>query len=797
MIQRRGDFVQVLPKPLALRLAGERWAGVHADTANEWFAGTMPERLRTALCDQLRLLDFLPTAQALVAQLCGPSGPFSNPEVLNTETGSRCFRSLVEANPRATLEALVRAFGSWTIDQLLAVKAGRRDLVWSLEKLCFRRETFADAARLLAAFAAAENELWGNNATGQFVSLFQLLLSGTQATGEEKLAIADEVLKSDDIRLAKIGVEALGHGLTTHSFSRVSGPEKQGSGLPLEDWRPNQAEALSFLDAVLVRLTAIAANSDELGVLAKSKIAENLRGLISVGLVDGVRRAVSEVIKVTGAYWPSALDQIASTMHFNGDKLPTATFESVNEIYESLLPKSLEDRLRFYVTDLPWGFLRRGDAEGKDLAAVEELAEECAKVPAFVLDHLPELLRGSQRNAGPFGLRLGQTFADPQKFILKAIQILRTSSNADSNATLLGAFLAGAQEKNWKLVEQTLDDVAADARLQGYLVELTRLVRVSRRDIDRLISVLKAGGVTLSSMVGLAYGRVLSTVTPDDVGVLLDALASFGADGARVALEIALYFGYEDQIRSAAVRSYVHRILFTPNLLVDGRGKSQFAMHAVEALAKKELRDNDPEGMLAQHLAKEIVKVCGQRQFPYSAEGVIVSLVETMLHQNIRMSWPIFEAAIAGKSGLVTFNLQHVLGKRHDDPGPIYELDNSFLLSWCRREPASAPLFVARTMPLLTSDGDGLLTWSTVATMLFDEFGDRREVLSEVSANMGTFGWTGSLVSYYERYISPLEGLLSHPHKEVRGFAQRELASIRETIRIETKRDEERDFGIY
>src|SRR5262249_60094974 len=102
----------------------------------------MPERLRTALCEQLSLLDFHPGARAIVENLCGPRGPFGNPEVLNTETGSRCFRSLVETNPEATMESLVRAFGTWTTDELFQLQGGRRNLVWALEKLCFRRKTF-------------------------------------------------------------------------------------------------------------------------------------------------------------------------------------------------------------------------------------------------------------------------------------------------------------------------------------------------------------------------------------------------------------------------------------------------------------------------------------------------------------------------------------------------------------------------------------------------------------------------------------------------------------------------------
>jgi hypothetical protein len=62
---------------------------------------------------------------------------------------------------------------------------------------------------------------------------------------------------------------------------------------------------------------------------------------------------------------------------------------------------------------------------------------------------------------------------------------------------------------------------------------------------------------------------------------------------------------------------------------------------------------------------------------------------------------------------------------------------------------------------------------------------------------MNTFGWSGSLVPYYQQYIAPLQSLLSHPQKGIRDFAKRALAAINSSIRDETKRDEERQFGIY
>ena len=99
--QTGGDFIQVTPKPLALRLAAEWWQKRPPDTVAALLERISKNNLGQALCDQMAKLDFLPQARELTKELCGDSGPFGKAEVLASDEGSRLFRSLVEVNPSA------------------------------------------------------------------------------------------------------------------------------------------------------------------------------------------------------------------------------------------------------------------------------------------------------------------------------------------------------------------------------------------------------------------------------------------------------------------------------------------------------------------------------------------------------------------------------------------------------------------------------------------------------------------------------------------------------------------------
>src|SRR5699024_7534982 len=112
--------------------------------------------------------------------------------------------------------------------------------------------------------AAAENEGFSNNASGQFKQLYQLYLSGTEALPEEKLAVLDDGLASSDQRIRQVCVSALNEMLEDGHFSRSSGVEYISISETLEDWSPTTyGEILDYFKAALSRLKQIALKKED------------------------------------------------------------------------------------------------------------------------------------------------------------------------------------------------------------------------------------------------------------------------------------------------------------------------------------------------------------------------------------------------------------------------------------------------------------------------------------------------------------------------------------------------------
>ncbi|WP_211299148.1 hypothetical protein, partial [Methylovulum psychrotolerans] len=187
IIDRRGRYAQLVPKPLAIRLAAEWWTRTRERDQAE-LIDLLPETLVKSFCEQIEKLDFLPEVKLLTESLCGPKGPFGQAEVILSDRGSSLFRSFVNLNPEATAFAISRILQNQTHEQLLNIIGNvRRNLVWALEKLCFHSHLFEKAAYSLLLLASAENEGYSNNSQGVFSQLFRVYNSGTAATLESRL----------------------------------------------------------------------------------------------------------------------------------------------------------------------------------------------------------------------------------------------------------------------------------------------------------------------------------------------------------------------------------------------------------------------------------------------------------------------------------------------------------------------------------------------------------------------------------------------------------------------------------
>jgi hypothetical protein len=226
LLIKHGRYRAVGLQPLAVLLASSAWEALGdriVESLLPSINGSMAERLL------LRAADIGSSGPAAVAlnKLLEAGGPFGSLDSIATEETSRLLIQLAIIAPVEVTSHLEQLIAAASDEELRGLKAIRRNLVWTLEKLVWHSGTFESAADMLLRLALCENETFSNNAAGTWVSLFGAMLPATAARPAERLrylqALADDPLAE----VRKLAVAAADHALDAHSTVTVSG-ELQG-----------------------------------------------------------------------------------------------------------------------------------------------------------------------------------------------------------------------------------------------------------------------------------------------------------------------------------------------------------------------------------------------------------------------------------------------------------------------------------------------------------------------------------------------------------------------------------------
>lgn len=800
---RRGDFVRLTPLPLALHLAAKWWTG-RSKTDLSTIMREMPTALRDVLAQQVRRLRGHQDVEERVEAVLGDDSPFATWESVNSPTGSRVLTCLSEVSPRAVVGAIRRALSAAGHEDLRALSAGRRDLIWCLERVCWWAETFDDGAEILLHLAAAENENYSNNATGTLRQLFHIRLSGTELPAIDRLAVIDRALTSKIPERRRMAHVALCAAFTAGHFSRSGGVDSQGAGFSRPDWAPRTyGEIWRYWHACLDRVLPALCAEDTLGAEVRSGIAQHTRAVLMSGGLPVVSRAVDAVVQVRESGWPEMLHALRASINYEGAKMPPDVRAEVERLIASLEPRSISERLLHTVTRPPWGDLRK-NPDGTITRVAEEraraLGSELGKTWEAVRGSIEPAMTGEQRQGFRFGHALGHAVPDPAALVEDLLAVLRRLRADIRNPLVLMGALSAWAERFPSAVEPFLDRIAGSDELRWLLLDCSQALEVDPRHVVRVLGELESGRMTIGPRDAWALGRLTIPCSGAQMGQVVDAVMLSGDAAFPVAIDILGMFLHRYGALGEAVAA-AERLIGGPGRLVLAAALGDMVSHNYEELLKRVLLENPGTPIIAG-LARDFVVA--------SARGVeadrhlLTTVLEMVLSHDLDAAWAAIGPALLSGDLNTSFWLQRIFREgdhggfgEDDGASPIGGISVSFLMSWGRSD-ARAPAVVASMCRPLRDPTSGALypSWSSLATALLDEFGEDDDVRSVLSASAFSGGWGGSAVPFYERRYRAFRELRSHPSEAVREWARRNSDAAEADIAREKKRDEEVEFGI-
>jgi DNA-binding transcriptional regulator YiaG len=796
--QRRGRLLAVKPLPIAIALAEKQWRRWSHSQWDDVLAGSLPDHLRIRAARRLALLNTSPTTAAEVVQyVCRLDGPLATLEGISHPGNADVISSLAEVDTPAVVILIERVLCPLTTEELKNVSGHvRRELVWAIEKISFRADTFDRGAALLLDLAVAENEPWGNNATGQYKALFPVMLGNTAAGPAARLLALDDALKSSDPARLQIAVDAALEGGRIHSFSRTLGVEMHGTRPALAPWQPTVwQEVWDYVQACLERVAKVAARQDAIGDRARTGLGHAFRSLVSAGALDLVEQLIETVTAAHGCYWPPALGSLGDILVYDSSSLSQQAEGRVRKLVSDLTPNELAARVRFLVTEMPWDYpvdeqLDYQERNERQIAALEDLASDLLAQPEILADSLPPLSRGEQRMGFQFGLALAGKAADPLIWRDRIKNAYVAAPPDTGNFGVLAGYFAGLAKSEPGALALFKEESARSPVLAHTLPLICAHVGIQPGDVDLVRGALAGGLLKPFRLMQWCTGGVLAKVPTHVVSPLFDQLFGMGGATFSIVLELmGMYVHGRSEVLDE-LRPQLRLAGGFPAHTSENRG-SQMDVHHFHELMGWILGKGrtDPDAVaIAIDLTKQLIAHAER-----GGEHPVKRLLPKLLPEFLEVVWPLLGHAIVSDPRNA-WRFEFLLGDRlsfgEQNPAAL-RLPEDMLFAWAHAHPAVAPRFLAVVFPVLVNRNPerGSNSFHPMTKRLIDEFGDREDVLRAITGNMHTFGWSGSREPYFAMYLDPFRGLASHPIGAVRRWAARTIVQLESAM--SAARDEE------
>jgi len=420
----------------------------------------------------------------------------------------------------------------------------RRELMWALEQLLFRANTSKGALRLVWLLAEAENETWGNNATGVLRESFLPFHPQMPLSLNERTSLIQELLSSTpapETRLAAI--KAVDGGLERHSAVHL----RRSEGAQPLDTRPalTGGDVFNYFRNLAQILVSLAEEKDEASQAALDVLPKSIAELAFQGLTAESRQYSKMLTD-----WALAERKGLDVSHLSGIMRRVRDF-CAQQLAKSDLPKERGAEYTEFISELTQsqaaldqaGFsvrLKRWAGGGSyhispQWKQVEEqlhlLAKEAVQSPQLLTPDLMQwLLTASAKEARSFFYALGQ---QDQAFHFRPALEAQGESGLGSRA--FAPYFAGWAKRDLTEAERRLDELADSHSISATaLLETTRWLEPTPRGLTRI----KKVALEDPEYTAAILGRWIDHLNPHEFRELLKIIAGTKLEYASAAVDL-------------------------------------------------------------------------------------------------------------------------------------------------------------------------------------------------------------------------------------------------------------------
>lgn len=757
---RHGDYGEVQPLPLAMRLSNQWLESNPTGTLEDLFR-SLSEEMKLRMVGRLRWVSHSNKVSSFGRSLISEALP--NEAVLDSEFGSKLLDRFVHLAPDATMEHLDRLLSGKTIDELLDFESGRRNTIWALEKLVFRRQTFKPAARLLLKLGAAENEDYSNNASGQFSGLYQLHLSGTEATPEEKLAVLDEGLAQADERIRKPCVDALNRMLETWHFSRSGGSEYIGAAEALQDWHPTTYEEIfDYYRAALSRLQQIALDTSDPNCLtALNIIGSHLRSLFSkVNLLNEIQGMITRLREAYPGWHKAALG-VNDWLYFDRCDADEAYQQRLRAYYDELLPTDPRELIHYYssgwvidIHDPDVIYDREGDNDHRyGENKIYELVDAAPKSAAYFLPFLDILLKKAANSGWIAVVRIAEHVHDPENLLRYLLEHMPANSEISVISNLVRNVISGAARTDKNKGLECLELTLAIPSLNASSIEFLTAVGLDDALMQRVIEFVQNDTVEPHQVSVIAFSDIFQAVDQDLVELLVSTLLNKQESGAWAAVDFLSRVLYrsdpkEGRLLKTLKESVTNRALF------EKLQYSNMDWHHWCGLVEKLLNGGHVDDAFSSELVDFIISVTSVEDYSVQLafDDYAQKILRTIISGSPSLVWEKYHDARAAADKRAAYRLPSLFGANvgnPSNPGVLNDVPAEIYVPWMLENKEERMPFILNWIQLF-DEAEDTRNWNPEFVSFIDAYVDNPKRLDILSSRLMNGSWWGSFANKLE-----------------------------------------------
>lgn len=435
----------------------------------------------------------------------------------------------------------------------------RRDLMWTLEELLFRKRTSESALRSISLLAEAENEGIRNNATGVFKECFNPLHPQFPLSLERRLTVLREGLAPDKSEQMNIlAVKGIAEAFNFHGTVAL---RRSDGAVPL-DSRPEMkwGEMWEYWkDLATLAWETCRSKRQTVSEQACSALPRILYGLVAqTPPLDAARFCKTVVDEVLTEKLHISLNELCADLilgqqvadSYLQDHPRYAEAKEASKILSGIVVtiegSSFDVRLKRWVGGWQSGkheTTANGNVLFESDKKIEALSRECAENRELLTDELLDwLLSSDGKQSWTFFHHLGRF--DLVGTFKKQLEVAAQSSNG---AVAFGAYVGGLAAHSPDIVEDHLDQLAQEKKVCGLALLYASAHRPGyRRSVDRIRNLILEnrieGATTARALSGGGWSKNL---TNDECYDLLSAIAGPTLSEAAAVIDVlAMWAGY-------------------------------------------------------------------------------------------------------------------------------------------------------------------------------------------------------------------------------------------------------------